>query len=421
MPASIPAVLEDLRQGKMIILVDDEDRENEGDLVIAADKVTPEAINFMAKYGRGLICLALTPDRIEELKLPPMTLDNTSKFSTAFHVSIEAKTGVTTGISAHDRARTIQVAVDAKCGAEDLARPGHVFPLRAREGGVLVRAGQTEGSVDLCRMAGLTPAAVICEVMNDDGTMARMPELEMFSRRHGVRICSVESVIKYRRINESVISRAAETELPTDLGTFHLVAYETEIDTNTHIALTMGKVAGKKDVVVRVHSECLTGDVFHSMRCDCGSQLHEAMRIIANEGVGVLVYMRQEGRGIGLVNKIKAYTLQDQGMDTAEANIHLGFDPDPREYGIGAQILRDLGVSTMRLITNNPVKRRGLQGYGLEITGRVPIEIPTNDHNRRYMQTKREKFGHLLAEFGDHQSNEEMLLAAQRDAAEGEA
>ncbi|MEK7794475.1 MAG: bifunctional 3,4-dihydroxy-2-butanone-4-phosphate synthase/GTP cyclohydrolase II [Candidatus Hydrogenedentota bacterium] len=421
MPVSIPAVLEDLRQGKMIILVDDEDRENEGDLVVAAEKVTPEAINFMAKYGRGLVCLALTPERIEELRLPPMTLDNTSKFSTAFHVSIEAKTGVTTGISAHDRARTIQVAVDPKCGAEDLARPGHVFPLRAREGGVLVRAGQTEGSVDLCRMAGMTPAAVICEVMNDDGTMARMPELETFSRQHGVRICTVESVIKYRRINESVISRAAETELPTDLGTFHLVAYETEIDTNTHIALTMGEVAGKKDVVVRVHSECLTGDVFHSMRCDCGSQLHEAMRIIANEGSGVLVYMRQEGRGIGLVNKIKAYTLQDQGMDTAEANIHLGFDPDPREYGIGAQILRDLGVSTMRLITNNPVKRRGLQGYGLEITGRVPIEIPANDYNRRYMQTKREKFGHLLAEFGDHQSNEEMLLAAQRDAAEGEA
>ena len=400
MPESIPHILEDLRQGRMIILVDDEDRENEGDLVIAAEKVTPEAINFMAKHARGLICLALTPERITELQLPPMTSENTARLGTAFHVSIEAKTGVTTGISAHDRARTVQVAVDPNSKPSDLVRPGHVFPLRAREGGVLVRAGQTEGSVDLARMAGMNPAAVICEIMNDDGTMARMPQLREFAKQHGLRICSVESIIKYRRLNEQLIRRAAETSLPTEYGEFRLVAYETEVDNQTHLALVKGDVAGKKDVAVRVHSECMTGDVFHSMRCDCGSQLHEAMRIVEREGTGVLVYMRQEGRGIGLVNKIKAYQLQDQGMDTAEANMHLGFDPDPREYGIGAQILRDLGITTMRLITNNPIKRAGLQGYGLEITGRIPIEIPANPHNTKYLKTKRDKFGHLLTEFG---------------------
>ncbi len=402
MPQSIPLVLEDLKKGKMIILVDDEDRENEGDLVIAAEKVTPEAINFMAKYARGLICLALTPERIEALQLPPMAPQNTSRFETAFHVSVEAATGVTTGISAADRARTVQVAVDPNSKPTDLVRPGHVFPLRAREGGVLVRAGQTEGSVDLARLAGLYPAAVICEIMNDDGTMARMPQLREFAAQHDMRICSVESLIKYRRLHEQLVQRAAETTLPTEHGDFRLVVYETAVDKQNHIALVKGDVAGKQDVAVRVHSECLTGDVFHSMRCDCGSQLHEAMRILDREGSGVLVYMRQEGRGIGLVNKIKAYGLQDQGMDTAEANIHLGFDPDPREYGIGAQILRDLGVTTMRLISNNPVKRAGLQGYGLEITGRIPIEIPANQHNARYLRTKHEKFGHILSEFGDH-------------------
>lgn len=400
MPTSIPAVLEDLKNGRMIILVDDEDRENEGDLMIAAQKVTPEAINFMAKYGRGLICLALTPDRIEHLQLPPMTTENTSRFETAFHVSIEAKTGVTTGISAHDRARTIQVAIDPASNASDLARPGHVFPLRAREGGVLVRTGQTEGSVDLARLAGLDPSAVICEVMNEDGTMARIPELKRFAAQHDIKIVTVESVIKYRRIHEQLVRRAAETELPTEFGSFHLVAYETEIDDNNHLALVFGDIDDKEDVPVRVHSECLTGDVFRSMRCDCGSQLHEAMRLISEQGHGVLVYMRQEGRGIGLVNKLKAYTLQDAGMDTAEANLHLGFDPDPREYGIGAQILKDLGVTTMRLITNNPVKRKGIEGYGLTITGRIPIEIPANPHNAKYLQTKRDKFGHLLTEFG---------------------
>ncbi|MCH7959928.1 MAG: bifunctional 3,4-dihydroxy-2-butanone-4-phosphate synthase/GTP cyclohydrolase II [Candidatus Hydrogenedentes bacterium] len=399
MPTSIPEILDDLRNGKMIILVDDEDRENEGDLVIAADKVTPEAINFMATYGRGLICMPLTAERIDALDLPPMTRKNTSPFETAFHVSIEASTGVTTGISAHDRARTIQVAADPNSVPGDLVRPGHVFPLRAREGGVLVRAGQTEGSIDLMKLAGLNPSAVICEIMSEDGTMARMPGLEIFAERHDVKICTIESIIEYRRLHERIVRRVAETRLPTEYGQFRLTVYENDVDNKNHLALVMGEIEGKTDVLVRVHSECMTGDVFHSMRCDCGSQLHEAMRIISEEGRGVLVYMRQEGRGIGLVNKIRAYELQDGGMDTEEANIHLGFDPDPREYGIGASILKDLGVTTMRLITNNPVKRSGLQGYGLSVTGRVPIEIPPNEHNRDYLRTKKEKFGHDLAAF----------------------
>ena len=399
MPTSIPEILDDLRNGKMIILVDDEDRENEGDLVIAADKITPEAINFMATYGRGLICMPLTPERIDALDLPPMTRKNTSPFETAFHVSIEASTGVTTGISAHDRARTIQVAVDPDSKPGDLVRPGHVFPLRAREGGVLVRAGQTEGSIDLMKLAGLNPSAVICEIMSEDGNMARMPELEVFADRHDVKICTIEAIIQYRRLHEKMVRRMAETRLPTEYGEFRLTVYENDVDDKNHLALVMGEIGGKTDVLVRVHSECMTGDVFHSMRCDCGSQLHEAMRIISEEGRGVLVYMRQEGRGIGLVNKIRAYELQDGGMDTEEANIHLGFDPDPREYGIGASILKDLGVTTMRLITNNPVKRSGLQAYGLSVTGRVPIEIPANEHNRDYLRTKKEKFGHDLAAF----------------------
>lgn len=395
--APIPEILEDLRAGRMIILVDDEDRENEGDLTIAAEKVTPELINFMATHARGLICLALTPQRIEELQLPPMSPENNSRFQTAFHVSIEAATGVTTGISAHDRARTIQVAVDPKSRAEDLVRPGHIFPLRAREGGVLVRTGQTEGSVDLARMAGLNPSGVICEVMNDDGTMARVPQLTEFAKQHNIKICSIQDIIEYRRRTERLVRRLAETKLPTEQGSFRLFAYETDIDDAHHLALVKGDITPDRDVLVRVHSECLTGDAFHSLRCDCGAQLQESMRMIEAEGCGVLVYMRQEGRGIGLANKIKAYALQDQGADTVEANVHLGFDPDPREYGIGAQILVDLGVKHMRLITNNPVKRAGLEGYGLHITGRVPIEVPANKYNEHYLRTKKEKMGHLIS------------------------
>jgi len=350
----------------------------------------------MAKYGRGLICLALTPERIDELRLPPMTTDNRSRFGTAFHVSIEAASGVTTGISAFDRAHTILTAINPATKPQDLVQPGHVFPLRAREGGVLVRAGQTEGSVDLTRLAGLYPAAVICEILADDGTMARLPQLEEFAARHGLKICSVESIIQYRRLHEKLVRRSAETLLPLEVGDFRLIVYETLIDDNHHLALVMGEIDPERDVLVRVHSECLTGDVFGSLRCDCGNQLRRALRMIAEAGCGVLVYMRQEGRGIGLVNKIKAYALQDKGLDTVEANVHLGFDPDPREYGLGAQILADLGVKRMRLITNNPSKRVGLEAYGLEITERVPLVIPPNERNKRYMQTKKEKLGHLI-------------------------
>lgn len=392
----IPEILEELRAGRMIILVDDEDRENEGDLVVAAEKATPEAINFMATHGRGLICLAMTGARLDELGIPPMTPDNKSKFQTAFHVSIEAATGISTGISAHDRARTVQVAIDPNSKPQDLVKPGHVFPLRAREGGVLVRAGQTEGGVDLARMAGMNPAAVICEVMNADGTMARLSHLTTFAELHGLKICTVQDLIQYRRKHERLVRRVAETPLPTEYGEFHLIVYETDVDEHHHMALVCGDVAGKDDVLVRVHSECVTGDTFHSMRCDCGAQLHRAMQMIDEEGCGVIVYMRQEGRGIGLVNKIRAYQLQDQGLDTVEANVHLGFEPDHREYGIGAQILNDLGVARMRLITNNPVKRAGLEGYGLEVTGRVPLIIPPNEINARYLSTKKEKLGHIL-------------------------
>jgi len=393
----ISEILDELREGRMVILVDDEDRENEGDLVIAAEKVSPEAINFMAHHGRGLICLALTGKRMDALQIPPMTAENTSRFQTAFHVSIEAAAGVTTGISAHDRARTIMVAIDPKSTPKDLARPGHVFPLRARDGGVLVRAGQTEGSVDLARLAGLNPSAVICEVMKADGTMARVPDLMEFSKDHGVKVCTVRDIIEHRRRNERLVHRVAETPLPTDHGTFHLIVYENDVDEHHHMALIKGDVAQGDEALVRVHSECVTGDTFHSRRCDCGSQLQRAMEMIDASGCGVLVYMRQEGRGIGLVNKIKAYELQTQGMDTVEANVHLGFEPDQREYGIGAQILTDLGVQKMRLITNNPLKRAGLEGYGLQVTGRVPIEIPPNETNARYLQTKKDKLGHLLS------------------------
>ncbi len=397
MLSPIEEIIDDLKQGKTVILVDDEDRENEGDLLVAAEFATPEAVNFMATYGRGLICMPMTEERIRALNLPPMTQDNTSPFNTAFHVSFEAAEGVTTGISAYDRARSVQVAADPQSTANDLVRPGHVFPLCAREGGVLVRAGQTEGSIDLMKLAGLRPAAVICEVMNDDGTMARMPQLEGFAKQHDLKICSIEDLIAYRRKKEKLVWQVAKADLPTKYGHFQLIMYENQIDNYQHLALVKGDVDKTDNVLVRVHSECFTGDVLASLRCDCGGQLHQAMRMIEEEGCGVIVYMRQEGRGIGLANKIRAYELQDKGMDTVEANVHLGFDPDPREYGLGAQILVDLGVKTMHLLTNNPIKRAGMEGHGLKVTGRIPIEIPPNDCNRHYLKTKKDKMGHLLS------------------------
>ncbi|MCG2813158.1 MAG: bifunctional 3,4-dihydroxy-2-butanone-4-phosphate synthase/GTP cyclohydrolase II [Thermodesulfovibrionales bacterium] len=394
---TIDEAIDDIAKGRMVILVDDEDRENEGDLCMAAEKVTPEAINFMAKYGRGLICLSLTPERVEELKLQMMTDDNTSPFGTAFTVSIEAKRGVTTGISASDRATTILTAINPNTKPEDISKPGHVFPLRAKRGGVLKRAGQTEGSVDLVRLAGLYPAGVICEIMNDDGTMARVPQLTEFAKKHSMKIVTVKDLIKYRMRAELFVRRIVVTKLPTDFGgDFTAVAYANDVDSNVHIALVKGEIKHEDEVLVRVHSECLTGDVFGSKRCDCGEQLKKAMELIRKEGKGVVLYMRQEGRGIGLVNKLKSYEFQDKGLDTVEANIKLGFKSDLRDYGIGAQILVDLGVRKMRLMTNNPKKIIGLEGYGLKVVERVPVETKPHDKNIIYLKTKKKKLGHIL-------------------------
>jgi len=393
----IEDAIKEIKEGRMVILVDDEDRENEGDLTIAAEKVTPEAINFMAKNGRGLICLSMTGEKIDSLELPLMVENNTSSFQTGFTVSIEAASGVTTGISAADRAKTIITAVADDAKPSDLARPGHVFPLRAKSGGVMVRAGQTEGSVDLARLAGLKPTGVICEIMNDDGTMARMDSLKEFSKTHGIGICTIADLIEYRMRTESFVHPTVETVIPTEhAGEFKVIVYENDMDDFQHIALVKGEVDPNEPILVRVHSECMTGDIFGSLRCDCGEQLHKTMELMDKEGSGVLLYIRQEGRGIGLVNKLKAYVLQDEGFDTVEANEKLGFEADLRNYGIGAQVLVDLGIRKMRLITNNPKKMVGLQGYGLSVVEQVPMEIKPNKHNKGYLECKKLKMGHLL-------------------------
>jgi 3,4-dihydroxy 2-butanone 4-phosphate synthase / GTP cyclohydrolase II len=395
--ARVEDAIDAIRDGRIVIVVDDEDRENEGDLTIAAEKITPEAINFMARYGRGLICMPMTGERLEELEIPPMVQQNSSRFETAFCVSIEAKAKTSTGISAADRAATVLAAIDPETLPSDLSRPGHMFPLQARTGGVLVRAGQTEAAVDLARIAGLYPAGVICEIMNEDGTMARVPQLARFARRHNLLMITIADLIQYRMRTESLVRRVASAKLPTEFGEFRVFAYESGIDKETHVAIVRGEIGDGKDVLLRVHSRCLTGDVFHSARCDCGPQLHTAMQRIAEEGRGVLLYLNQEGRGIGLANKIRAYELQDQGYDTVEANERLGFKADQRDYGIGAQILTDLGVRSMRLLTNNPRKFVGLEGYGLSVTETVPLEIPASDTTRAYLKAKKEKLGHKLS------------------------
>ncbi len=401
--ASIEEAIEEIRAGRFVVVADDVERENEGDLTIAAQFVTPDAVNFMATHGRGLVCLCLTPERCEELGLRQMTDQNEAQFGTAFTVSIEARDGVSTGISAADRARTIQVAVDPTSTPHDLVHPGHIFPLRARAGGVLKRSGQTEAAVDLARLAGLAPAGVVCEIMKDDGTMARVPDLVEFCERHGLKLVTVADLIEYRRRTEKLVERIVSVRLPTDYGEFQAVAYRETLTGKQHVALVKGDVEGKEDILVRVHSECLTGDVFHSRRCDCGEQLEQALARIEQDGEGVILYLAQEGRGIGLLNKLRAYELQEQGLDTVEANIELGFKADAREYGIGSQILADLGLTTIRVLTNNPKKISGISGFGLEVVSQEPLEVEPNDENREYLETKRDKLGHTIGRKLHHQ------------------
>ena len=401
--ANISEIIKDVKAGKFIILVDDADRENEGDLIMAAEKITPEAINFMAKNARGLICMPITEKRLNELNIPMMVEENTARLGTAFTVSVDAKIrGVTTGISAHDRSETIKAIIDPATRPEDLGRPGHILPIRAREGGVLVRAGHTEATVDLTRMAGLYPAGVLCEIMNEDGTMARLPQLEILAQKFNLNIASIADLIEYRRHHDNMVHKVAEAVLPTKFGEFRVIAYKSDIDTDEHVALVMGDISGNEPVLVRVHSECLTGDAFGSLRCDCGEQLDMAMKEISKEGRGAILYMRQEGRGIGLHNKIRAYELQDKGLDTVEANVKLGFAPDLRDYGIGAQILADLGLHTIRLLTNNPKKVIGLEGYGLQVTETLPIICAPNPYNIHYLETKEKKMGHTLGITNNH-------------------
>jgi len=400
---SVEEALQEFRAGRIIVVVDDEDRENEGDLTIAAEKVTPEIINFMATYGLALICLSLTPERCDYLRLPLMSPSNTSNFGTAFCESIDARAGVSPGISAGDRTRTILAAIDPNCRPADLARPGHIFPLRARTGGVLQRSGQTEAAVDLARLAGLSPAGVVCEIMNEDGTMARVPDLVGYCERHGLKLVTVADLIEYRKRTEKLVERVVSVRLPTEYGEFQAVAYRETLTGKQHVALVKGDVEGAENVLVRVHSECLTGDVFHSRRCDCGAQLERALRRIEQEEMGVLLYLAQEGRGIGLLKKLRAYELQEQGLDTVEANLELGFKADPREYGIGSQILADLGLTTIRVLTNNPRKISGISGYGLTAVSQEPIEVEPNDDNRGYLETKRDKLGHTIGSQLHHQ------------------